>query len=134
MYWAPDRLGVYRIRGAYAYHDLLMENGWLASGSDFPIEDINPLFGFYAAVVRKDQQGFPADGFQMKNALSRSAALNAMTIWAAAANFEEEEKGSLEPGKLADFVVLDKDILKIPDEELFTIKVLSTYINGEKVY
>ena len=134
MYWAPDRLGVYRIRGAYAYHDLLMENGWLASGSDFPIEDINPLFGFYAAVVRKDQQGFPADGFQMKNALSRSAALNAMTIWAAAANFEEEEKGSLEPGKFADFVVLDKDILKIPDEELFTVKVLSTYLNGEKVY
>ncbi|MBX7109714.1 MAG: amidohydrolase [Chitinophagales bacterium] len=134
MYWATDRLGVFRIRGAYAYHDLMMENGWIAAGSDFPIEDINPLFGFYAAVVRKDQKGFPEDGFQVKNALTRSEALYAMTIWAAAANFEEDEKGSLEPGKFADFVVLDDDILKIPDEQLFKVIVLSTWIGGEKVY
>lgn len=133
MYWAMDRLGVFRIRGAYAYKDLLIQNGWIADGSDFPVEDINPLYGFYAAVTRKDQKGFPAEGFEMKNVLSRDEALKAMTIWAAAANFEEDEKGSLEPGKFADFVVLEKDILKIPEEDLFSVKVLETYVGGEKV-
>jgi predicted amidohydrolase YtcJ len=108
MYWATDRLGVYRVRGAYAYKDLLTEAGLVADGSDFPVEDINPLFGFYAAVSRKDQKGNPADGFEMRNALTREEALKAMTLWAAFANFEEKEKGSLEPGKMADFVVLEK--------------------------
>jgi len=134
MYWALDRLGVYRIKGAYAYHDLLKENGWIANGSDFPVEDINPLYGFYAGVSRRDQKGFPKDGFQPENALSREEALRAMTIWAAQANFEENEKGSLEPGKFADFVVLPKDIMKIPIEETFSVKVESTWVNGERVY
>lgn len=134
MYWATDRLGIYRIRGAYAYKDLLNENGWIANGSDFPVEDINPLYGFYAAVSRQDQKGFPAEGFEVKNALSRTEALKGMTLWAAYANFEEAEKGSLEPGKFADFVVLDKDIMKIPIHETFSVKVLATYISGEKVY
>ncbi|HUM47755.1 MAG TPA: amidohydrolase family protein, partial [Chitinophagales bacterium] len=134
MYWATDRLGVFRIRGAYAYKDLLDQNGWIADGSDFPVENINPLYGFYAAVARKDQQGFPENGFEKKNALSRMDALKAMTLWAAAANFEENEKGSLEAGKWADFVVLEKDLLTIPEEELFSVKVLGTYVAGEKVY
>lgn len=134
MYWAIDRLGVYRVKGAYAYRDLMKENGWIANGSDFPVEDINPLYGFYAAVSRKDQKGFPEKGFQPENALTRQEALRAMTIWAAQANFEENEKGSLEPGKFADFVVLEKDIMKIPIEQTFSVKVLSTYVNGEKVY
>src|SRR5262249_54984909 len=112
----------------------LKENGWLANGSDFPVENINPLYGFYAAVARKDQQGNPPDGFQMDNALDRNEALRAMTIWAAQANFEETEKGSLETGKLADFVVLEKDIMTIPLQETFSVKVISTWINGEKVY
>lgn len=134
MYWAMDRLGIFRIRGAYAYKDLLNQNGWLVTGSDFPVESINPLFGFYAAVARKDQNNFPEEGFEMKNALSRMEALKAMTIWAAAANFEEEEKGSLEIGKVADFVVLDRDLLTVAADELFKATVEATYINGEKVY
>lgn len=134
MTWAIDRLGVYRLKGAYAYKNLLKENGWIADGSDFPVENINPLFGFYAAVARKDQQGNPHEGFQPDNALSRKEALKGMTIWAAQSNFEENEKGSLEPGKFADFVVLEKDIMTIPIEETFSVKVLSTWINGEKVF
>jgi hypothetical protein len=134
MYWAVDRLGVYRVKGAYAYRDLMKANGWIANGSDFPVEDINPLFGFYAAVARMDQKGFPEKGFQAENALTREEALRAMTIWAARANFEENEKGSLEAGKFADFVVLEKDILQIPIEETFSVKVVSTFVNGEKVY
>jgi predicted amidohydrolase YtcJ len=134
MYWAMDRLGVFRIRGAYAYHDLLSQNGWLANGSDFPVESINPLFGFYAAVARKDQNNFPEDGFEMKNALTRMEALKAMTIWAAAANFEDEVKGSIEIGKVADFVVLDRDIMTVAEADLFKATVEATYINGEKVY
>ena len=134
MSWAINKLGVFRIKGAYAYKDLLKENGWLANGSDFPVEDINPLYGFYAGVARRDQQGNPSDGFQPDNAITRDQALHAMTIWAAQANFEENEKGSLEPGKFADFVVMEKDIMTIPIQETFSVKVLSTYINGEKVF
>lgn len=134
MYWAMDRLGVFRIRGAYAYRDLLSQNGWLANGSDFPVESINPLFGFYAAVARKDQNNFPEGGFEMKNALTRMEALKAMTIWAAAANFEDEVKGSIEIGKVADFVVLDRDIMTVAEEDLFKATVEATYINGEKVF
>lgn len=133
MYWADERLGD-RIVNAYAYKDLLDQNGWLPNGSDFPIESINPLFGFYAGVVRKDQNGWPEEGFQMENALSREEALRAMTIWAAKANFEEKQQGSLETGKFADFVVLDEDLMLAPEENLYKIKVLSTFIDGKKVY
>ncbi len=133
MYWADERLGE-RIKYAYAYKDLLEQNGWLPNGSDFPIENINPLYGFYAGVVRKDLKGFPEGGFQMENAISREQALKAMTIWAAKANFEEKEKGSLEPGKYADFVILEKDIMTASESELPLIKVITTYIAGEPVY
>lgn len=134
MYWAAYRLGEERAKGAYAYKKLLAANGWLPSGSDFPVENINPLYGFYAAVSRKDQKGFPEGGFQSENALSREEALRAMTIWAAKAAFEENEKGSLEPGKLADFVITDKDLMTAPENELFKIKVLSTFVGGQSVY
>lgn len=134
MYWAGNRLGQERVRGAYAYRQLLEQNGMLAAGSDFPVEDINPLYGFYAAVVRKDQKGLPEGGFQKENAISREQALKAMTIWAAYSVFEEDERGSLEKGKMADFVVLDEDLMTAPDEALFNIKVRSTWIGGEKVY
>lgn len=133
MYWADERLGD-RIEYAYAYQTLLKENGWLPNGSDFPVEDINPLYGFYAAVVRKDQEGYPENGFQPEEALTREQALRAMTIWAAKAAFEEAEKGSLEVGKMADFVVLEEDIMKADENELFKIKVLETWMDGDKVY
>ena len=134
MYWAEQRVGPQRIKGAYAYKQLLDENGWLPNGSDFPVERINPLFGFYAGVARKDQKGWPEEGFQMENALSREEALKAMTIWAARAAFEEELKGSLEAGKLADFVVTCKDLMTAPENELFSMKVVSTWSGGQEVY
>ncbi|MDA3866352.1 MAG: amidohydrolase [Salinivirgaceae bacterium] len=134
MYWAESRLGAERIKGAYAYMELLDQNGWLCNGSDFPVEHINPIYGFFAAVARKDFDGFPDKGFQMDNSLTRSQALKSMTIWAAKSIFEEERKGSLEPGKQADFVVLDSDIMDIDIMKVPDVQVLESYISGEKVY
>ncbi|WP_131539205.1 amidohydrolase [Pedobacter nototheniae] len=134
MYWAGQRLGAKRLKDAYAYKQLLKQNGWIPLGTDFPVENINPLLTFYAATVREDAKGFPAGGFQMENALTPEEALKGMTIWAAKANFEEKEKGSIEAGKLADFVILDADILKSTPQQLLKTKVLKTYLNGEKVY
>ncbi len=134
MYWAGERLGKDRLKSSYVYKQLLEQNGWLPLGTDFPVENINPMYTFYAAVERKDLKGYPAGGFQPENALTREQALRGMTIWAAKANFEEKEKGSIEPGKYADFVILDNDIMKINGAQLPTVKVLKTYVNGEKVY
>ncbi len=134
MNWAALRLGKKRVRFGYAYKKLLKQNGWVALGTDFPIEGIDPLTTFYAAVARKNKDGLPKNGFQIENALSRLEALKGMTIWAALSNFEEKEKGTLEVGKLADFVILNKDILMIPEDDLLKAKVTATYINGEKVF
>jgi len=134
MYWAGQRLGAKRLKTAYAYKDLLKQNGWMPLGTDFPVENINPMFTFYAATERMDQKGYPAGGFQKENALTREEALKGMTIWAAKANFEEKEKGSIEPGKYADFVILDQDIMKVGGAQLPKVKVMKTYVNGEKVY
>lgn len=134
MYWAKDRLGEERIRNAYAYKDLLVQAGTVALGTDFPVENINPLYTFYAAVARKDLKGFPEQGFQPENALTREEALKGMTIWAAYSNFEEKEKGSLEAGKWADFIITDKDIMKVDINEVPNVKILATYLNGEKVH
>jgi predicted amidohydrolase YtcJ len=134
MYWAGDRLGKDRVKGAYAYQQLLQQNGWLPLGTDFPVEDISPFKTFYAAVVRKDAKGWPGTGYQMENALTREEALRGMTIWAAKSNFEEKEKGSLEPGKLADFIILDQDIMEAKDADLLQISVLKTFLGGENVY
>ena len=134
MYWADKRLGKEREKGAYAYKQLLQQNGWIPLGTDFPVEDISTFKTFYAAVVRKDTKGWPATGFQMENALSREETLRGMTIWAAKANFEETEKGSLEKGKLADFVILDADIMKVVSQKLLNVKVVATFLGGEKVY
>jgi predicted amidohydrolase YtcJ len=134
MYWAGERIGPERMKGAYTCKNLLELNGWLAVGSDFPVESINPLFGFYAATVRKDQQGYPPEGFHQEEAISREAALRAMTIWAARAGFEEDIKGSIEPGKLADLVVTDSDLMTAPEDELFRIGVRATYSGGELMY
>ena len=134
MRWALARLGKKRLRSAYAYKQLLDQNGWIPLGTDFPVESINPMYTFYAAVERKDLTGYPEEGFQPENALSRQEALKGMTIWAARANFEEKEKGSIEPGKYADFVILNNDIMKMKGTALPNVKVLKTYINGEEVY
>ena len=134
MYWAGERLGSDRVKGAYAYKQLLQQNGWMPLGTDFPVEDISTFKTFYAAVVRKDAKGWPASGYQMENALTREEALKGMTIWAAKANFEEMEKGTLEKGKLADFVILDGDIMKTVPEKLLQVKVLKTFLAGEQVY
>jgi predicted amidohydrolase YtcJ len=134
MYWAGQRLGAKRLKTAYTYKDLLDQNGWMPLGTDFPVENISPIYTFYAAVERKDLKGFPASSFQPENALSREEALRGMTIWAAKSNFEEKEKGSIEPGKYADFVILDSDIMTVKGTGLSKVKVLKTYINGEKVY
>ncbi len=134
MYWAADRLGSERLKGAYAFKQLLDQNGWIVLGTDFPVENINPMYTFYAAVVRKDMKGYPESGYQMENAISREQALRGMTIWAAKGQFEEKEKGSIEVGKFADFLILDQDIMKADDGQLFKTQVLKTYLNGENVY
>ncbi|NNC86133.1 MAG: amidohydrolase [Bacteroidia bacterium] len=134
MYWAEERVGAERMKGAYAYQTLLQQNNIIANGSDFPVEDINPLYGFYAAVSRKDLKGYPQKGFQKEEALTREQALKAMTIWAAYSCFEDEYKGSLEQSKFADFVVLDVDLLNCKEEDIPSIKINSTYVKGKKVY
>ena len=134
MYWAGDRLGSERVKGAYAFKKLLDENNWIALGTDFPVEDISPMKTFYAAVIRKDAKGWPEGGYQMENALSREEAIRGMTIWAAKSNFEEHEKGSLEKGKFADFILLDKDLMTMDESQILENKVLMTFVGGEKVF
>lgn len=134
MYWAGDRVGEKRMKGAYAFKDLLDKYGKIALGTDFPVEQVNPFLTFYAATIRKDLDNYPKEGFQMENALTREETLKGMTIWAAYSNFEEDEKGSIEVGKFADFVILNQDIMKVDGSKIPKTRVLATYLNGEKVY
>jgi predicted amidohydrolase YtcJ len=134
MYWAADRLGPIRVKGAYAFKDLMKQNGLIAFGSDFPVEYVNPLFGFHSAAARQDAKNFPKGGYQPENAVDRKSALLAMTRWAAYANFEDHLRGCIAPGKQADFVVLDRDIMTVPNEQLRTTKVRQTWIGGERVF
>jgi len=134
MYWAGDRLGPVRLKGAYANKRLLQQNGWLPLGTDFPVEDISPFKTFLAAVFRVDAKGYPAGGFQPENALTREEAIRGMTIWAARADFWEKEIGSLEAGKKADFVVLDQDLMEVPAGGVLSVKPLATYSSGVKVF
>lgn len=134
MYWAEDRLGPERIKGAYAYRQLLEQNGWIPNGSDFPVEHINPLFGFFALTARKDQSGYPENGFQMENSLSREEALKAMTIWAAKSGFEEDRIGSIEPGKFADFIVMDINIMDCDLVQIPKLQIQKTFVQGKEVF
>jgi len=134
MKWAKDRIGEERIKGAYAYQTLLKQNGWLPNGTDFPIENMSPILNFYAAVARQDLTGKPEAGFEKENALTREEALKSITIWAAKANFWESVRGSLEKGKSADFVVLDKNIMEINESEIPPTRVLKTFVSGECVF
>lgn len=122
MDWADERLGE-RIKNAYAYQQLLQQNGWVINGTDFPIEDISPIYTFYAAVARKHLDGTPAEGFQMENALTREQALRSITIWVAKGCFLEGRKGSIEVGKDADFVILDRDLMTVAENEIPATKV-----------
>jgi predicted amidohydrolase YtcJ len=134
MYWAGDRLGDKRLKYAYPYEELLKQNGYIALGTDFPVESINPFYTFHSAVARQDAKNYPAGGFQMENALTREQALRGMTIWAAKSNFEEKEKGSIEKGKFADFILVDRDLMTVAPEKMRDTQVLRTYSNGKLVY
>lgn len=134
MYWAESRLGKERMKGAYAFKDLLKQNGWIPLGTDFPVEDISTFKTFLASVVRKDAAGYPAEGFQMENALTREETIKGMTIWAAKAGFLDKEVGSLEAGKKADFIILDKDLMSVPETDILKTKVTATYLGGKRVH
>lgn len=132
MYWAEDRLGAERIKGAYAYKTLLNASGKVALGTDFPIEHVSPLLTFYASVSRQDVEGYPENGFQIEEGLTREETLKGMTIWAAYANFEDNEKGSIEVGKFADFIILDHDLMTTDLKNIPNTKVEQTFIGGLK--
>lgn len=134
MYWAEDRVGSERIKGAYAYKQLLDKSGMVVLGTDFPVESVSPFYTFYAAVARKDLKNYPDGGYQMENALTREETLKGMTYWPAYSNFEEDEKGSIEVGKFADFIIMNEDIMTVEDHKIPNLRVLETYINGEQVY
>ena len=134
MYWAAERLGNMRMKGAYAYKQLMDQNGWIPLGTDFPVEDISPFKTFLAAVGRVDAKGFPEGGFQMENGLTREHTIKGMTIWAAKASFLEKEVGSLEVGKKADFIILAQDLMQVPVNKILDTKVVATYSGGKKVF
>ncbi|NND44223.1 MAG: amidohydrolase [Xanthomonadales bacterium] len=134
MYWAGQRLGSERSRYAYAWRALLDSGARLALGSDFPVEEVNPMLGIYAAVTRQDLEGWPEDGWFAEERLGRDEALRGFTLDAAYAGFMEHLVGSLEPGKRADFVVLDRDIMEVPARDIAATRVLETWLDGTQVF
>ena len=134
MGWAERRVGAERIKGAYAWRSLLRTGVVIPNGSDFPVEQVNPLIGFHSAVTRQDPQNQPPGGWYPEQRMTRDEALRAMTIWPAYAAFMEKDAGSLSPGKYADFVVLDQDIMEVPAERIMATRVLATYLGGKAVY
>ncbi len=134
MRWVESRVGPQRILGAYAWRSLLNTGVVIASGTDFPVEQVDPLLTFHAAVTRQDPTNWPAGGWHPEQKMTREEALQSMTIWPAYAGFQESVLGSLTPGKYADFVVLDRDIMRVPDTEILGTRVVSTWIGGKRVY
>jgi predicted amidohydrolase YtcJ len=134
MYWAGTRLGAVRLLGAYAWRSLLTTGVIIPNGSDFPVEQVNPLISFHSAVSRQDASDWPPGGWYPAERMTREEALKSVTLWPAYAAFQEKLLGSLTPGKYADFVVLDQDIMRIPPELILRTRVLSTWVGGEKVY
>jgi predicted amidohydrolase YtcJ len=134
MYWAIDRLGWTRVQGAYAWRTLLNTGVVIPNGSDFPVESPNPLISFKAFITRQDANGWPAGGWFPDQRTTRDEALKSMTLWPAYAAFMEDVAGSLTPGKYADFVVLDQDIMKIAPERILDTQVLLTVLGGQVVY
>jgi predicted amidohydrolase YtcJ len=134
MYWAEKRLGASRLESAYAYQSLLQQNNYIPLGTDFPVEEINPLATFCAAVFRQNKNQWPEQGFQKKEALTRREALLGMTLWAAKAAREEHYKGSLEKGKVADMVIMNCNLMMANLPEIYQAPIMATYINGQAVY
>ena len=134
MYWAEDRLGPERVKGAYAWQEFLRRGCIVPCGSDFPVEKIDPLLGIYAGITRRDPSGYPVDGWFRDQRMTREQVLRGFTIWAAYAAFQEDILGSIEEGKLADIVVLSKDILAIPPEEILSTRVDCTIVGGDIKY
>ncbi len=134
MYWAGNRLGTGRLLGAYAWRALIDAGSIVPNGSDFPVELVNPLISFHASVSRQDARNWPIGGWYPEQRMTRDEALKSMTLWPAFAAFQEQELGSLAPGKRADFVVLDRDIMRVPAEEILGTRVLATYFGGKAVY
>ncbi len=134
MYWAEQRVGPERIKGAYTWRTLLSTGVIIPNGSDFPVEQVNPLISFHSSVTRQDARNWPEGGWYPNEKMTREEALRSMTIWPAHAAFQESTMGSLRTGKYADFVVLDRDIMSVPDTSLLGTRVLATFIGGEAVY
>jgi predicted amidohydrolase YtcJ len=134
MYWAAERLGPSRILNAYAWRSLLNTGVIIPDGSDVPVERVNPLYSFHAAVTRQDDRGWPPGGWYPAQRMTRDEALKGMTLWAAYAGFQEHDLGSLTAGKYADFVVLDRDIMTVGDDDILGTRVLATYVGGRVVY
>ena len=134
MTWAPTRLGYARTLGAYAWRSLLNTGVIIPNGSDFPVERVNPLYSFHAAVSRADDNDWPPGGWFPAEKMTREEALKSITIWPAIAAFQEKTMGSLTPGKYADFVILDQDLMRVPEQLILKTHVLSTYIGGKSVY
>jgi predicted amidohydrolase YtcJ len=134
MYWAGERLGADRLAGAYAWQSLLKSGARLAFGSDFPVEEVNPMLGIYAAVTRQDLEGWPDGGWLPAEQVGREDAIRAFTLDAAYAGFMEQQTGSLEAGKRADFIVLDRDIMKIPATEIPDVRIMETWVDGKRVF
>lgn len=134
MYWAPNRLGYARTLGAYAWRSLLNTGVIIPNGTDFPVEAVNPFFTFHSSVTRQDSDNWPAGGWFPNERMTREEALKSMTLWPAYAAFQERDMGSLTPGKLADFVILDRDIMTVAPEAIVGTQVLATYLGGKAVY
>ena len=134
MYWAGTRLGSTRLLGAYAWRSLLNNGSIIPNGSDFPVEQVNPLISFHAAFSRQDEHDWPPNGWYPEQKMTRDEALRSITLWPAYAAFQESVIGSLTPGKLADFVVLDQDIMRVAPEQVLRTQVLATYVSGKPVY
>ncbi|MCU0622744.1 MAG: amidohydrolase [Gemmatimonadaceae bacterium] len=134
MYWAEQRIGSTRVLGAYAWRSLLDQGSIIPNGSDFPVEAVNPLISFHASIARQDEHNWPAGGWHAEQRMTREEALRSMTLWPAMAAFQERELGSLTAGKRADFVVLDRDLMSVPAEDVLGTRVLQTWVGGKLVY
>jgi predicted amidohydrolase YtcJ len=134
MNMAQDRIGAERLKGAYAWRTFLDQGTVIAGGSDFPVESPNPFFGIHAAVTRQDHDNRPAGGWRPEQKMSRLEAFRAFTLDAAYAEHHEKTLGTLEPGRWADFILIDRDIFTVAPEKIWSTQVLQTWVGGKQVH